>query len=75
MTHENKLKLITQIKNEFNLDYTIKDLQHLLQLVNRQSMKPLYEPRVGTYSENLNRILIKIADLKKIQKEIKFKKT
>ena len=66
MTHENKLKLINQIKNEFNLDYTIKDLQHLLQLVNRQSMKPLYEPRVGTYSENLNRILIKIAaDLKK----------
>jgi hypothetical protein len=66
MTHENKLKLITQIKNEFDLDYTIKDLQHLLQLVNRQSMKPLYEPRVGTYGENLNRILIKIAaDLKK----------
>jgi hypothetical protein len=66
MTHENKIKLITQIKNEFDLDYTIKDLQHLLQLVNRQSMKSLYEPRVGTYSENLNRILIKIAaDLKK----------
>jgi len=66
MTHENKIKLITQIKNEFDLDYTIKDLQHLLQLVNRQTMKPLYEPRVGTYSENLNRILIKIAaDLKK----------
>ena len=66
MTHENKIKLITQIKNEFDLDYTIKDLQHLLQLVNRQSMKPLYEARVGTYGENLNRILIKIAaDLKK----------
>lgn len=66
MTHENKVKLITQIKNEFDLDYTIKDLQHLLQLVNRQTMKPLYEPRVGTYSENLNRILMKIAaDLKK----------
>ena len=59
MTHDNKLKLITQIKNEFNLDYTIKDLQHLLQLVHRQTMKPMYEARVGTYSENLNRILTK----------------
>jgi hypothetical protein len=60
MTHDNKVKLITQIKNEFNLDYTIKDLQHLLQLVYRQTMKPMYEARVGTYNENLNRILIKI---------------
>jgi hypothetical protein len=59
MTHDNKLKLITQIKNEFNLDYTIKDLQHLLQLINRQTMKPMYEARVGTYNEHLNRILIK----------------
>jgi hypothetical protein len=59
MTHDNKLKLITQIKNEFNLDYTIKDLQHLLQLVYRQTMKPMYEARVGTYNENLNRILTK----------------
>ena len=59
MTHDNKIKLITQIKNEFNLDYTIKDLQHLLQLVNRQTMKPMYEVRVGTYNENLNRILTK----------------
>jgi hypothetical protein len=59
MTHDNKLKLITQIKNEFNLDYTIKDLQHLLQLVHRQTMKPMYEVRVGTYNEHLNRILIK----------------
>jgi hypothetical protein len=59
MTHENKLKLITQIKNEFNLDYTIKDLQHLLQLVHRQTMKPMYEARVGTYNEHLNRILTK----------------
>ena len=57
MTHDNKLKLITQIKNEFNLDYTIKDLQHLLQLINGQTMKPMYEARVGTYSENLNRTL------------------
>jgi len=60
MSHDNKLKLITQIKNEFNLDYTIKDLQHLLQLVHRQTMKPMYEARVGTYSENLNRILTKM---------------
>ena len=59
MTHDNKLKLITQIKNEFNLDYTIKDLQHLLQLINRSTMKPMYEARIGTYSENLNRILMK----------------
>jgi hypothetical protein len=59
MTHDNKLKLITQIKNEFSLDYTIKDLQHLLQLVHRQTMKPMYEVRVGTYNENLNRILTK----------------
>ena len=59
MTHDNKIKLITQIKNEFNLDYTIKDLQHLLQLVHRQTMKPMYEVRVGTYNENLNRILTK----------------
>lgn len=59
MTHDNKLKLITQIKNEFNLEYTIKDLQHLLQLVHRQTMKPMYEVRVGTYNENLNRILTK----------------
>ena len=59
MTHDNKIKLITQIKNEFNLDYTIKDLQHLLQLVHRQTMKPMYEARVGTYNENLNRILTK----------------
>lgn len=59
MTHDDKLKLITQIKNEFNLDYTIKDLQHLLQLINRSIMKPMYEARVGTYSENLNRILVK----------------
>lgn len=59
MTHDNKLKLITQIKNEFNLDYTIKDLQHLLQLIHRQTMKPMYEARVGTYNEHLNRILIK----------------
>lgn len=59
MSHDNKIKLITQIKNEFNLDYTIKDLQHLLQLVHRQTMKPMYEARVGTYSENLNRILTK----------------
>jgi hypothetical protein len=59
MSHDNKLKLITQIKNEFNLDYTIKDLQHLLQLVHRQTMKPMYEARVGTYNEHLNRILIK----------------
>jgi uncharacterized membrane protein YgcG len=57
MTHDNKLKLITQIKNEFNLDYTIKDLQHLLQLINGQTMKPMYQARVGTYSENLNRTL------------------
>jgi hypothetical protein len=60
MTHDNKLKLITQIKNEFNLDYTIKDLQHLLQLINRSTMKPMYEARIGTYSENLNRILMKM---------------
>ena len=59
MSHANKLKLITQIKNEFNLDYTIKDLQHLLQLVHRQTMKPMYEARVGTYNEHLNRILTK----------------
>jgi hypothetical protein len=59
MSHDNKLKLITQIKNEFNLDYTIKDLQHLLQLVHRQTMKPMYEARVGTHNEHLNRILIK----------------
>ena len=59
MSHDNKLKLITQIKNEFNLDYTIKDLQHLLQLVHRQTMKPMYEARVGTYNEHLNRILTK----------------
>jgi hypothetical protein len=60
MSHDNKIKLITQIKNEFNLDYTIKDLQHLLQLVHRQTMKPMYEARVGTYNENLNRILTKM---------------
>jgi hypothetical protein len=59
MSHDNKLKLITQIKNEFNLDYTIKDLQHLLQLVHRQTMKPMYEARVGTYNEHLNRMLTK----------------
>ena len=57
MSYDNKLKLITQIKNEFNLDYTIKDLQHLLQLVHRQTMKPIYQVRVGTYNEQLNRIL------------------
>jgi len=60
MSHDNKLKLITQIKNEFNLDYTIKDLQHLLQLVHRQTMKPMYEARVGTYNEHLNRALTKM---------------
>jgi hypothetical protein len=60
MTHDNKLKLITQIKNEFNLDYSIKDLQHLLQLINGQTMKPMYQARVGTYNENLNRTLTKM---------------
>lgn len=60
MSYDNKLKLITQIKNEFNLDYNIKDLQHLLQVVNRQTMKPIYQARVGTYNEHLNRILTKM---------------
>jgi hypothetical protein len=67
MSHTDKIKLIDKIKNEFNLDYTTKDLQHLLQLVNGQTMKPMneYQAGVGTYNENLNRILLKvIEDLK-----------
>ena len=67
MSHTDKIKLIDKIKNEFNLDYTTKDLQHLLQLVNGETMKPMneYQVGVGTYNENLNRILLKaIEDLK-----------
>ena len=67
MSHADKIKLIDKIKNEFNLEYTTKDLQHLLQLVNGQTMKPMneYQAGVGTYNENLNRILLKaIEDLK-----------
>jgi hypothetical protein len=64
MSHADKIKLIDKIKNEFNLDYTTKDLQHLLQLVNGQTMKPMneYQAGVGTYNENLNRILSKAID-------------
>ena len=67
MSYTDKIKLIDKIKNEFNLDYTTKDLQHLLQLVNGETMKPMneYQAGVGTYNENLNRILLKaIEDLK-----------
>jgi hypothetical protein len=67
MSHTDKIKFIDKIKNEFNLEYTTKDLQHLLQLVNGQTMKPMneYQAGVGTYNENLNRILLKaIEDLK-----------
>jgi hypothetical protein len=64
MSHIDKIKLIDKIKNEFNLEYTTKDLQHLLQLVNGQTMKPMneYQVGVGTYNENLNRILLKAID-------------
>ena len=64
MSHADKIKLIDKIKNEFNLEYTTKDLQHLLQLVNGQTMKPMneYQAGVGTYNENLNRILLKAID-------------
>ena len=64
VSHADKIKLIDKIKNEFNLEYTTKDLQHLLQLVNGQTMKPMneYQAGVGTYNENLNRILLKAID-------------
>jgi hypothetical protein len=73
MSHIDKIKLIDKIKNEFNLDYTTKDLQHLLQLVNGQTMKPMneYQVGVGTYNENLNRILLKAIDDLKMKPKAK----
>jgi len=64
MSHDDKIKLIDKIKNEYNLEYTTKDLQHLLQIINGQTMKPMdqYQTGVGTYNENLNRILTKAID-------------
>ena len=64
MSHDDKVKLIDKIKNEYNLEYTTKDLQHLLQIINGQTMKPMdqYQSGVGTYNENLNRILTKAID-------------
>ena len=76
MSHDDKIKLIDKIKNEYNLEYTTKDLQHLLQIINGQTMKPMdqYQSGVGTYNENLNRILIKaIDDLKTKSKSTKLK--
>jgi len=76
MSHDDKIKLIDKIKNEYNLEYTTKDLQHLLQIINGQTMKPMdqYQSGVGTYNENLNRILIKaIDDLKTKSKSTKSK--
>lgn len=78
MSHDDKIKLIDKIKNEYNLEYTTKDLQHLLQIINGQTMKPMdqYQSGVGTYNENLNRILIKaIDDLKTKSKSTKSKST
>jgi len=73
MSHTDKIKLIDKIKNEFNLDYTTKDLQHLLQMVNGQTMKPMneYQAGVGTYNENLNRILLKAIDDLKMKPKAK----
>jgi hypothetical protein len=73
MSHADKIKLIDKIKNEFNLEYTTKDLQHLLQLVNGQTMKPMneYQAGVGTYNENLNRILLKAIDDFKMKSKAK----
>jgi hypothetical protein len=65
VSHSDKIKIIDKIKNEYNLEYTTKDLQHLLQIVNGQTMKPMdqYESAgVGTYNEKLNRILTKAMD-------------
>jgi hypothetical protein len=65
VSYSDKMKLIDKIKNEYNLEYTTKDLQHLLQIVNGQTMKPMvqYESTgVGTYNEKLNRILTKAMD-------------
>ncbi len=76
MSHDDKIKLIDKIKNEYNLEYTTKDLQHLLQIINGQTMKPMdqYQSGVGTYNEILNRILIKaIDDLKTKSKSTKSK--
>ena len=69
LDHSKKIEMINKIKNEFNIDYTIKDLQHLLQLINRQTMKPMNEARVGTYAENLNRILLKASEDFKTKKQ------
>ena len=73
MSHADKIKLIDKIKNEFNLEYTTKDLQHLLQLVNGETMKPMneYQVGVGTYNENLNRILLKAIDDFKMKSKAK----
>jgi hypothetical protein len=73
MSPADKMKLIDKIKNEFNLEYTTKDLQHLLQLVNGQTMKPMneYQAGVGTYNENLNRILLKAIDDFKMKSKAK----
>ena len=73
MSHDDKIKLIDKIKNEFNLEYTTKDLQHLLQIINGQTMKPMdhYQTGVGTYNENLNRILTKVMDDSKTKSKSK----
>jgi hypothetical protein len=73
MSHDDKVKLIDKIKNEYNLEYTTKDLQHLLQIINGQTMKPMdhYQTGVGTYNENLNRILTKVMDDSKTKSKSK----
>ena len=77
MSHNDKIKLIDKIKNEYNLEYTTKDLQHLLQIINGQTMKPMYqyESGVGTYNENLNRILTKAIDDLKTKSKSKSKES
>ena len=77
MSHDDKVKLIDKIKNEYNLEYTTKDLQHLLQIINGQTMKPMdqYQSGVGTYNENLNRILTKAIDDFKMKSKSKESKS
>jgi hypothetical protein len=77
MSHDDKIKLIEKIKNEYNLEYTTKDLQHLLQIINGQTMKPMYqyESGVGTYNEKLNRMLTKAIDDLKTKSKSKSKES
>jgi hypothetical protein len=77
MSHDDKIKLIEKIKNEYNLEYTTKDLQHLLQIINGQTMKPMYqyESGVGTYNEKLNRMLTKAIDDSKTKSKSKSKES